>query len=297
VGQLHHGRLLLGAAAVDRRRTLGGFVLFRDNAATLPRALQGLLATCDEVLAVDTGSTDGSAGLVEAAGVRRLQVPWRGFGAARAAAARALAHHDALFFLDSDEWLPGPSVAALRGMRAWPEWPEAVALRRRDWVTAGQARFVLRSEWRKRVVLTPQASWTDAQFVHESLPGSLRTRRLDAVIEHDFLPSLESRAVRNDRYGLLWALREQAARGGPVTVPWTKRPWLQQWAHFLRNAVLKGAALRGGVAGVSASWLVARYHADKYRWLERLAAGEEPGLQAAVAAGDYAAVFSATGRR
>lgn len=276
------------------RRTLGGFVLYRDNASSLPRALSGLLATCDEVLAVDTGSTDGSAALVEAAGVRRLEVAWRGFGAARAAAARSLGHHDALFFLDSDEWLPDATVAALREMRDWAEWPEAVALRRRDWVTAGNRRFVLRAEWRKRVVLTPKASWTDAQFVHESLPGSLQTRRLDAVIEHDFLPSLESRAARNDRYGLLWALREQAARGGgPVPVPWTKRPWLQQWAHFLRNAVLKGAALRGGAAGISASWLVARYHADKYRWLERLAAGEEPELQARVAAGDYGAVFSA----
>ena len=273
------------------RRTVGGFVLFRDNAATLPRALSGLLATCDEVLAVDTGSTDGSAALVEAAGVRRLPVAWLGFGAARAAAARALAHHDALFFLDSDEWLPDATVAALRGVRDWPDFPEAVALRRRDWVTAGAKRFVLRSEWRKRLVLSGKASWTDAQFVHESLPGSLRTRRLEAVIEHDFLPSLESRAARNDRYGLLWALREQAARGGPVAVPWTKRPWLQQWAHFLRNAVLKGAVVRGGAAGLSASWLVARYHADKYRWLERLAAGEEPALQAAVAAGDYAAVF------
>lgn len=274
-------------------RSVGGFILFRDNATTLPRALEGLLATCDEVLAVDTGSADGSAAVVEAAGVRRLAVTWRGFGAARAAAARALSHHDALFFLDSDEWLPEASVAALRGVRVWAEWPEAVALRRRDWVTAGQRRFVLRSEWRKRWVLTSKASWTEAQFVHESLPGPLQTRRLDAFIEHAFLPSLESRASRNDRYGLLWALREQAAQGGPVPVPWTKRPWMQQWAHFLRNAVLKGAALRGGRAGLAASWLVARYHADKYRWLERLAAGEEPEMQAAVARGDYEAVFRA----
>ncbi|MEN9798771.1 MAG: hypothetical protein RL653_2467 [Pseudomonadota bacterium] len=196
------------------RRSIGGFVLFRDNASTLGRALDGLAAACDEVVAVDTGSTDGSSALVDARGIRRVQVPWRGFGAARAAAVEALSHHDAVFFLDSDEWLPDATVEALRTVRARATWPEAFALRRRDWVTAGTSRFVLRSEWRKRLVATSAATWTEAQFVHEALPSHLRTERVQADIEHEFLPTFSSRAARNDTYGLLWALQEQARRGG-----------------------------------------------------------------------------------
>ncbi len=94
--------------------------------------MDGLAATCDEAVAVDTGSTDGSAALVEGRGIRRVEVPWRGFGAARAAAVKALSHHDAVFFLDSDEWLPGATVAALKALRARADWPEAFSFRRRD---------------------------------------------------------------------------------------------------------------------------------------------------------------------
>lgn len=273
-------------------RSLGGFVLFRDNASTLGRALDGLADTCDEVVAVDTGSTDGSAALVEARGLRRVEVPWRGFGAARAAAVKALSHHDAVFFLDSDEWLPDATVDTLRALRTRTEWPEAFTLRLRDWVTEGNSRFVLRTHRRKRWVATSAARWTDTQFVHEALPSHLRTERLQADIEHDFLPSLSSRSARNDTYGLLWALQAQLrgarARG--------KLPVLQHWTHFLRYALLKGAAFRGGWNGIAASWLVARYHADKYRWLEQLGRGEAAELQALAAAGDYGALFREVAR-
>ena len=73
---------------------------------------------------------------------------------------------------------------------------------------------MLRSEWRKRLVATSAATWTEAQFVHEALPSHLRTERVQADIEHEFLPSFSGRAARNDTYGLLWALQEQARRRG-----------------------------------------------------------------------------------
>ncbi len=92
---------------------LGGFVLFRNNARTLDACLTSLHRVCDEVVAIDTGSADGSAALAQARGTRRLARPWRGYGEARAAAAEALRGCDYLFYLDSDE----RSHAALEAWR------------------------------------------------------------------------------------------------------------------------------------------------------------------------------------
>ena len=59
---------------------LGGFVLHGNNVDTLGAALDGLKATCDEVLALDSNSTDGSSALVEAKGVRSRIARGKGSG-------------------------------------------------------------------------------------------------------------------------------------------------------------------------------------------------------------------------
>ena len=50
----------------------------------------GQRAVADPVVAVDSCSTDGSAGLVRARGIPAIVHPWEGYGAARAVGARAL---------------------------------------------------------------------------------------------------------------------------------------------------------------------------------------------------------------
>ncbi|MFK9339948.1 glycosyltransferase, partial [Escherichia coli] len=89
---------------------LGGFVIHGNNVETLGACLDSLRSVSDEVVAVDSCSTDGSARLDEERGVRRIELPWQGYGAARAAAAEALRGCDYLFFLDADERLAEGSV-------------------------------------------------------------------------------------------------------------------------------------------------------------------------------------------
>lgn len=105
-------------------RRLSVIVPARDAAATLPALLDALAAlhappgTAVELLLVDDGSTDATAGLAAAhpAGVRVLTSPGRGPAAARNAAAAA-ARGEILAFTDADcapepDWLVA-AVAAL----------------------------------------------------------------------------------------------------------------------------------------------------------------------------------------
>src|SRR5689334_2593572 len=127
---------------------LGGFVIHGNSVNTLGRCLLSLRAVCDEVVAVDSESVDGSRELWATHGVRGVVFPWRGYGAARAEARRQLAGCDYLFFLDSDEWLEPAAQARFAPWRASaPQLPH-YSVRRRDWAEIEGRRFLFRSETR-----------------------------------------------------------------------------------------------------------------------------------------------------
>lgn len=250
---------------------LGGFVIHGNAAETLGRCLDGLKAVCDEVVAVDSGSSDGSAALVDAAGVRAVSHPWRGYGSARARAAKELAGCDYVFFLDADEWLGDGTAQGIRQWKASAASQPVYRLTRRDWAMLPNRSFVFRSERRSRLVRYDVASWTEEMIVHEAVPSSGRSD-LDLIIEHRFATDVIERREKNDLYALLWALRAQRERRRSK---WTAP---QRVSHFLRNAFTKGAAFRGGMDGVRLSWHVAAYHQSKYEFLNRVLAGEFDSL-------------------
>ena len=66
---------------------LGGFVIHGNNADTLARCLDAIAAVADEVVAVDSCSSDGSAELARSRGIRQVVHRWEGYGAARQVAA------------------------------------------------------------------------------------------------------------------------------------------------------------------------------------------------------------------
>jgi len=87
-------------------------VLTKDSAATLPAVLAAL-DWCDEVVVLDTGSTDGTPALAASFAnvtVHRLGGPFPGFGQAHRHAVE-LARNDWIFSVDSDEVVT-PALAA-----------------------------------------------------------------------------------------------------------------------------------------------------------------------------------------
>jgi len=88
----------------------------KDEAAMLPRFLQYVDGLWDELVAVDTGSTDGTVALLEAAGARVLHRPWTGdFSAARNPGLEA-ARCDWVLVLDPDEHVSPAFVGEVRGL-------------------------------------------------------------------------------------------------------------------------------------------------------------------------------------
>lgn len=100
-------------------------MIVRDEAALLPECLLSLEGLADEIVVVDTGSTDETPQIAAAAGGRVLRHAWTGdFSAARNAALRACTG-TWIFIIDADERVAPGDVPVLRAMasdtldRAW----------------------------------------------------------------------------------------------------------------------------------------------------------------------------------
>lgn len=123
-------------------------MIVRDEAANLPRCLASVRALVDEMVVVDTGSTDATCELALAAGARVHQIPWRDDFAAARNASLDLCRGRWILVLDADETLAPASAAALR---AWvlvhdgEAAPVALTVDTRNYLPAG----VWRRGWRQ----------------------------------------------------------------------------------------------------------------------------------------------------
>lgn len=102
-----------------------------NSAATLDKCL-GRLDFCDELVVLDSGSTDASQDIARSHDARLHVAPFRGYAAQKQAAVD-LASHDWVLLLDSDEWLEPGAGPLIRTALASGDC-NGYALRRREWL-------------------------------------------------------------------------------------------------------------------------------------------------------------------
>jgi glycosyltransferase involved in cell wall biosynthesis len=98
-------------------------MIVRDEEQMLPRCLEAVAAVVDEIVVVDTGSTDATIEIARSFGARVLERAWEGsFARARNVSFDA-AGGDWLMYLDADELLVREDAALLRSLtgRTWRE--------------------------------------------------------------------------------------------------------------------------------------------------------------------------------
>jgi glycosyltransferase involved in cell wall biosynthesis len=95
----------------DRRRPpLSCFVITRNEAGVLDQALRSVAELVDEIVVVDSGSTDGTLAIAREFGARIIERDWPGFGPQKRFAEQAC-RHEWVLNLDADEAL-SPGLAA-----------------------------------------------------------------------------------------------------------------------------------------------------------------------------------------
>ena len=220
-------------------------MIVRNEARCLERCLASARPWVDEMVVLDTGSTDGTPEIAQRCGARVSSAEWRDdFSAARN---RALALTGAPWRLvmDADEWLAGgaESLAALRGEPAAFLGLVTVASQ----IDGGAGDTQQAPSWLPR--LLPAGVLYEGR-IHEQPAGTLPRRRLPLVLGHDgYLPGQQqAKRGRNER------LLRQALAERPGDAYWNYQLGkdLEVRAQFAAALPHYEEALRG--AGPQAAW-------------------------------------------
>jgi glycosyltransferase involved in cell wall biosynthesis len=223
------------------------------------------VAFCDEIVVVDSGSTDHTREVAEKAGARVLvHSPWPGFVAQRNSAVDA-ARHDWIFALDADERVTPPLRDEIQALARGGFSHDAYRIPR---VAFYLGRWIRATDWypdrQIRLFDRRKGRW-EGQLVHESVRvrGSVGTLRSD--MEHHPYDDISAHMRKIDWYTSLWA--QQAHQGGRRTGAFELAT--SPLFAFLRNYVLK-AGFRLGRAGMAVSAMNSYYTYTKLAKLDEL---------------------------
>jgi glycosyltransferase involved in cell wall biosynthesis len=204
----------------------------------LPHCL-GSLTWCDDVVVVDSFSTDRTAALAAAAGARFVQHEFTGFGDQRRWALEQVPlRHPWALILDADERVPPELAAEMNDrLREAPEEVAAFRLRRRFHLWGRWLRFSsLYPTWVVRLVRVGRVRYVNRGHAEtQEVEGRVESLRQDLIDENH--KGLEDWWGRQNRYAAQEAVHELAQPGAPVWHLFSPDP-------LRRRAALKALARR-----------------------------------------------------
>jgi glycosyltransferase involved in cell wall biosynthesis len=228
------------------------------NEAAHIRECLASLSWADDILVVDSRSTDNTAELARLAGARVIIRDWPGYAAQKDFAASQAAH-DWIVSVDADERVT-PELAA--GIRRALEAPGDVAGFRVPRVTFHLGRWIRTTDWypdyQLRVYDRRRAAWTDERgsrrLVHESVTARGSVGQIPHELQHFAYRDIAHHYETMQRYTTL-AAHQMSAQGRRATLAGLL---FHPPAAFLRNYVLKRGFM-DGAAGLIISAMNAHY--------------------------------------
>jgi glycosyltransferase involved in cell wall biosynthesis len=247
------------------------------NEASNIDACLASVSWADEVLVVDSGSTDGTADRARKAGARVFVRDWPGYAAQKDFAASQAAH-DWILSVDADERVTPALTSEIRALLSGNALPHAGY--RVPRVTWHLGRWIRTPDWypdlQLRLYDRGRARWK-ARRVHESValdPGAGAPGRLTGELQHYAYRDIAHHLDTMNRYTTLAADDMYAAGRRANLLDLCLHPP----AAFLRNYVLR-RGVADGAPGFIISAMNAHYVFQKFAklWaLDRAAAGRPP---------------------
>jgi glycosyltransferase involved in cell wall biosynthesis len=223
----------------------------------IPRAIESLRCA-DEVVVVDSGSTDRTVEIASKLGARVLELPWRGFASQKNFASEN-ASYDWILSLDADEALSEALEGEIWQIKKNGPAFDAYTMPR---LAKYLGSWILHSGWypdrKVRLFDRRKAQWV-GEYVHESVVVDGRVGHLEENLLHFTCDSLSEHLKSMDRYTTLAAeqiVSQSEKIGGAKMVlnpAWT----------FFRTYVLQRGFL-DGTEGLAIAYMAAFYNFLKF---------------------------------
>ena len=211
------------------------------------------VAFADEIVVVDSGSSDDTASIARTAGARVDVRPWPGYSAQKNYAA-SIASHDWILSLDADERVTPSLAAEIRTLLASEPAHRGYRVPR---ISHYLGRWIRGTDWypdyQLRLYDRRAGRW-NGRRVHESVGLDGQPGALKHDLQHFPYRDISDHLATIDRYTTLAAQQMRADGKVPSLAGLALHPPFA----FLRNYVLRRGFLNGG-AGLTVSILNSYY--------------------------------------
>ena len=213
-------------------------IITKNEAQRIADCLISVVGLADEVVVLDSGSSDGTQQICAAHGARVDPAEWLGFGPQKDLAVRT-ARNDWVLCLDADERVSVELASAIRStLSATPEYSAYRCARSNRFL----GRYLRHGEgypdWSLRLFDRRVAHWS-SDAVHEKVICAAPVGQLHGDLWHDTADTLDSYLAKQNRYTSLAA---QNYTGGPVSAA---RLVLSPLIRFIKFYVVRGGFLDG----------------------------------------------------
>ncbi len=231
--------------------SLSVIVITKNEEAVIRRCLASV-AWADEIVVVDSGSSDKTIQICREFTDKVVQADWRGFGPQKNLAL-GLATREWVLSLDADEYLPLGAESLIREATLCGPETSGYRLSR---VSSYCGRWIRHSGWAPdpvtRLFVRDRGRFSD-DVVHERLTVQGRVAALELTLYHEAFVDLEEVLAKVDRYSTLGA-QSMHERG--------RRATLRQAVAHGFWAFIRTYLLRGGIADGREGFMLAVSNAE-----------------------------------
>ncbi len=238
------------------------------------RAACESVAWADEVVVVDSNSTDRTREVAESCGARVITNTWPGFGAQKQFAVDQ-AQHEWIFSLDADERVSDELKQSIHSLQSEKDLADGYEVARRTYY---QQRWIRGGGWypdrQLRLFRKSKGRWKQ-RHIHESVqmdPGARVERLKGDLLHYTMQDAAHHHRMIGERYAPLAALQmfEEGRRTSVLGVA-SAGP-----AAFIRSLILKGG-YRDGFAGFTIASFAAHHAFLKHLMLWELQQNHKHG--------------------
>ena len=243
-------------------------IITRNEAANIGACVDSARMLTDDIVVIDSGSTDDTVAIAHKAGARILNIVWNGFGDARNQGA-AQTRYDWVLALDADERITMDLVGSIKALDAHANGA-IYGFKRQNYF---MGRKILFGEWGRdkvfRLYHKARVSW-DLSPVHEVLTGEGTAQKIiSGFVKHFPVRNASQNTEKTNRYASLNA--EKYFQNGK-DASFVKR-FFSPVFNFLKMYVLLLGFL-DGKAGFEIAWATTRYVWLKYHLLHQMRKGK-----------------------